>query len=429
MPVPLLRIDGSGGIPDAGTARPLLARNAGNYSVLEAGGLLLLAPDMGSGAGPREDEIVALAGALEAMPLLGLLNMLGQNRETGRLVIRQGRIERVIMLRDGDVSSVGSNAPEDRLGQFLVKLGKITEQQLDTAVAAAGNSGGRLGQALVSQGLLNAHDLWSTIQGQITDIFADVVNWEIGSFVLFRSTTEYRFPSTPPLSMQGLLLEAVRRADEMSKFRERVPDFDSVIQKTGKPLPADKDVEEIDRKAFNAFDQSIRISDLARLIHVSEFDTTRCVYTLLKKKCVSIVEEEIIEATLEPYTLTPADAAKLEVYNLAFREIRDEVVRNGQLEGFMQGTMKYLTDPNGPHAKVFGGVLPDPGGALDVNKLVENLSVIAVADPWNLLQEALNELTFFMLFQCGELLDAQSDENLGRRVRLIHSALSGNSAI
>ena len=59
MPVPLLRIEGSGAIPDPGAAKEVLAKYAGNFSVLEAGGLLLLTPDMGSGAGPRDDEIVA----------------------------------------------------------------------------------------------------------------------------------------------------------------------------------------------------------------------------------------------------------------------------------------------------------------------------------------------------------------------------------
>ena len=44
-------------------------------------------------------------------------------------------------------------------------------------------------------------------------------------------------------------------------------------------------------------------------------------------------------------------------------------------------------------------------------------------DAGAVISEALNELTFFMLFQCGELLDPQSDEHLGRRVRLIHASL------
>ena len=35
------------------------------------------------------------------------------------------------------------------------------------------------------------------------------------------------FPSTPPLSMQGLLMESVRRADEMSVFRERIAGTES----------------------------------------------------------------------------------------------------------------------------------------------------------------------------------------------------------
>ncbi len=412
------------------TGAHVLGAHAGQYSILRAGGILLFTPDAGTGAGPRDGEHVAMAGDVRAMPLLGLLNLLGQNRETGRLVVKRGPLERVIMLREGDIASVGSNAAEDRLGRFLVRLGKITEQQLHDALSEASYSSKRLGQILVHRGWLDAHDLWATIQEQITEIFSEVVNWEEGSFVLYRLDGDYRFPSTPPLSMQGLLLEAVRRADEMSRFRDLIPDGQTWVRRTEKTLP-DSNVDDFERITYDAVVEQTKITDLCKRLHASEFDTTRAVYGLVRIGVLEVAETRMSagKSASGPFHFDQDHQSKMEVFNLAFCEIRDEVVRNGRLDAFMVGVLKYMSNPDGAYRDVFRGVTPDPAGSLDANKIEQNLASLEVPDPFGLLTEALNELTFFMLFQCGELLDAQSDENLGRRVRLIHSALSGTSAV
>ena len=324
------------------------------------------------------------------------------------------------------LASVGSNAAEDRLGRFLVRLGKISEQQLQDALDEAGRTKKRLGQILVHRNWLDAHDLWATIQEQITEIFSEVVNWSEGAFVLYRTMGEYKFPSTPPLSMQGLLLEAVRRADEMSRFRDVIPDATVVVQRTAKSFGGEFD-DAHERAAYSALEKPTRIDTLAKVIHQSEFDTTRAIFGLMKQGLVE-VGQALPEET-GPFHLSDEDRAKIEVFNLGFAEIRDEVVRNDQLEGFMVGVLKYMSDESGAYRDVFRGLVPDGSGAIPLPKLEQNLSRLKSKNAMSDVTEALNELTFFMLFQCGELLDSASDENLGRRVRLIHSALSGSSPL
>lgn len=420
MSVPEIRIDATGTVSPLGeAAKSVLRQAAGNYRAMRADTLLVLALDEGTGAAPQPGESFALSGDLGAMSLLGLLNVFSQNRETGRLVIKHERAERVVMLKNGDVASVGSNAPEDRLGRFLVRLGKITETQLDDALRQS--DGRRIGQILLAAGLLDAHELWSSIQTQITEIFTDVVQWEEGSFVFFRVPDDHKWPSTPPIAMQGLMLEAVRRADEMSVFRERIPSTHALLRPVVEALPETADAQTKEAFAhFRGADTSV--AEIAQRMHVGDFEATRLAYQLLKLKAVELLQ--VSDITEAPFQLSEEDAAKLEVFNLAFREIRDEVIRNGQLEGFMVGLMKYMSDPKNPHQQLFRGVTPDPTGALPVDKLTPNLRGLTGHDPRTFLTDALNELTFFMLFQCGELLDPVADENLGRRVRLIHSALA-----
>lgn len=402
-------------------ARDTLKAVPGTYRVHRAGGLLFLVLDENSGTALREGESLAFAGDVKNVPLLGLMNLLGQNRETGRLVVKSGETERVVLLKNGDVASVGSNLPRDRLGTFLVRLGRVREADLERAQQICLQSGQRIGQVLVQQQLVKPHELWGCIQEQITELFAEVCGWTEGSFLLCRVAPDQAFPSTPPLSMQGLLMESVRRADEMSVFRERIPTVNTRLRRTAKP-PKDNAPQE-ERDALALFSPEASVAELAKAMHTNEFEGTRLCYQLLKGGLIEIMKAA---APARPtFLLQPEDRERIEVYNLAFREIRDELARAGHQASFLDGVRKYLGDPAGAWADLFRYVDVDDAGALLVDPLVANLGQLHAQghDTSTTLNEALNELTFFMLFQCGEVLDPKSDENLGRRVRLIHASL------
>lgn len=426
MPLPTILVDRSGAVVRAEPeAREILKAQPGTYRVHRAGGVVMLILDENVGTSAKEGELLALAGDIAAMPLLGLMNLLGQSRETGRLVLKNGDIERTALLKNGDVASVGSNLPRDRLGAFLVRLGKIDETQLEQAMELTRTSGQRIGQCLVQLKLLQPHELWSCIQEQMTDIFAELCSWTAGSFVMYRLAAEHAFPQTPALSMQHLLLEAVRRADEMSVFRERIPNVGARLRRTAKAPP--DDLEEEDQATFGYFDLMARsgatVAEVAAALQVAEFNATRLCYQLLRAGLIELVKET--RPAGPRFQLAPADRERIDVYNLAFREIRDEMVRAGHGDVVLDGVRKYLADPNGAFADLFRYVDVDDSGALLIEPLVNNLAVLhgMGVDPATALTDALNELTFFMLFQCGELLPAKADENLGRRVRLIHASL------
>ena len=425
MAAPTLYVDKNGvirAVDASGTA--LLQAAAGHYRAYQAGSLLVLALDEGTGSAAREGETLALAGDIRTVPLLSLMNLLGQNRETGRLVIKRGTTERVILLHNGDVASIGSNLPADRLGTFLVRLGKLSETQLDDANKEAERTGKRIGQVLLGRNLLDAHQLWSALQEQITELFTDAVNWSEGSFTLFRLPADQVFPSTPPLTMQGLLLEAVRRADEMSVYRERISGAATLLRRIGKP-PGAELAEDVAR-ALQACTPQASVAEVARGLHVTEFDATRLCYELLRGGLVEIVRElPRVQTGTPAFVLRPEDLHAIEVFNLAFREIHDEIVRAGARDRFLHGVQKYLADEALAFHGLFRGVNPDEQGALPPQSLARNLTGLVMQGhgPMTLVMEALNELTCFMLFQSGELLDAVSDEMLARRVRLIHAAL------
>lgn len=417
-------VDKQGALRADAAGATLLSAAPGRYRAHRAGALVVMTLDEGTGAVAREGETLALCGDIAAMPLLSLMNMLGQSRESGRLVLKRGPSERVVLLHNGDVASIGSNLPADRLGVFLVKLGKISEVTLEEAQRESANTGRRIGQVLLQRGFIDSHQLWRAIQEQITELFADVVQWEEGSFVLYRLPSGFQMPPTPPLPMQGLLLEAVRRADEMSVYRERIPSMTARLRRTHRAPPEgfgqDPD-DVVAARVYAILAPEASVADVARALHVADFDATRGCYDLLKRGLAELVKSHVDTH----YALRREDEHRIEVFNVAFREIHDEVVRAGPREPFRAGVAKYLADPaHGFHA-FFVGVSLDETGALATAPLARNLGALIAEghDASSVVTEALTELTFFMLFQCSSFLDSAIDEQLGRRVRLIHASL------
>jgi hypothetical protein len=402
-------------------ARETLKAVPGTYRVHRAGGLLFLMLDENSGTALLDGETLAFAGDVKSVPLLGLMNLLGQNRETGRLVIKNAETERVVLLKNGDVASIGSNLPRDRLGTFLVRLGRVKEQDIERAQQLCQQTGQRIGQVLVQQKLLESHELWSCIQEQITEIFAEICAWTDGSFLLCRIGPGQPFPSTPPLSMQGLLMESVRRADEMSVFRERIANVNTRLRRTDKAPKADLPEEQ--EKALPAFSPQASVAEVVRALQMNEFEGTHLCYQLLKAGLIEIVKSAV--PPTPTFVLQREDRMRIDVYNFAFREIRNELARAAQVPSSVDGVRKYLRDPAAEWSALFKDVDMDETGALLVDPLIANLGHMHPQghDAGETLTEALNELTFFMLFQCSEVLDPKSEENLSRRVRLIHASL------
>lgn len=412
---PTLQVAADGTVVAPPAARHALAERPGAYTMLRAGdSVWIMSLDEGTGSAPKPGEAFVLAGDLSSLALLGLLPLVAQARLSGRLVVKRNQEERVVLLKDGDIASVGSNAAADRLGQFLIRRGTCTREQIEQAMSRQ-SGGHRLGKMLQEMGVLDAHELWNAIQAQITEIVADVVLWERGSYVLYAVPEDFRFPRTPTLSLQGLLLEAVRRADEMGVFRTHIKDIDTRVERVaGRVAPAD----DTHASVFAALSAPMSVSALTEAAKLGEFDTTKALYEMVESGHIRVCDAPDAQADgLSPTVI-------LQTYNDAFREIYSVVVTGGFLEPYLQGVSKYLFDSANTYHALFRGIALTASGELPAERLLGRLDVLAPGpDPCAYLRDALNDLTFFTLFQCGEMLDSDADDALNKRVREIQRRL------
>lgn len=184
-----------------------------------------------------EDEIVA--GVLPEPSIGSVLLLLGHRRATGRLDIETERDRAEIYLRAGSVLRVIEDPVRaNRLGDLLVKSGRIRAADRDAALKDAARTGAPLGESLMRAGLLSAHALKAALATQLLARCYNQLKRRSGRFTFQAGATPPPGPSIPALSPGTVLFRAPydhyqeRRPDDMAatdaefadRFLHRAPD-------------------------------------------------------------------------------------------------------------------------------------------------------------------------------------------------------------
>jgi hypothetical protein len=436
---PRYLVDARGALTPADGQSPLSGRS-GYYRLQNTSPdwvLFLRSPAQGGTQETRPR--VVLAGDVNAFPLQDLIAFLGQSRWSGVLRVSAPGVERSLLLKDGDVRSAASDSIADRIGEVMVRLGYVSRAQLEKVLNEAPPA--RLGKVMVERGLIKAHDLYRCLHEQISEIFHGMMLTKEGTFVLIDQTVEDKaLTHNLSLSMQGLLMDSIRKIDELAQFRKKIPHSRVYVHKK---RASDGTLEPEEDAVLQLVDGKRTLLELAQAAKLSEFDATRVVYRLLEGGFVQLSQQPAADAappappastrsqvpSAPPPVPGAEDAARVvQIFNDIFREVRNEVARRGNLDLFL-GSANAALKGNGVSASpVLNGLAFTHDGTLPDGLVLEKYAALTAAgqmgsEPIMSLRQALSDVMFFLLFQAGELLESQADEALARRVKDMLSAL------
>jgi hypothetical protein len=263
------------------------APNHGGWKLLSASSeladILREKGDLPQDAQPRG---TVLAGDLSEMQPSDLLNFLHQGRRTGVLLTRLHDVERALVLVEGNVAWACSTSPGEVLGEVLVHLKLIERAQVEAALAGQPQDVRRVGEILVGRGLLGQDEVERGLRHQVHEIFLALLVAVSGNFVFLRGVDVDRLPAQLELDTQAMLLDGLRRLDEMELYRTRVPSLSSTPRKTGKRPARPLTVEET--AVLDLADGRRSVEELASLSALGEFETTKAVYKLIEGGCLSL---------------------------------------------------------------------------------------------------------------------------------------------
>src|SRR5262245_12164349 len=177
-----------------------------------------------------------LKGQLSELPVPEILQHLDQVRATGILTLVSGGARKALYLKEGRVVFASSNLPNDRLGEILIREGKITVEEYEASIKAI-TKGKRQGKVLVEMGALSPKDLWEGVQTQVREFVFSIFMWEEGQFHFEESTLPDKERITVDLDVTNLILEGVRRVDANGAVTGRYPEGSLVRERVGAAPP------------------------------------------------------------------------------------------------------------------------------------------------------------------------------------------------
>jgi hypothetical protein len=287
-----LRIDSSGQIAGGSAdVRARLGAPPGRWPLLVGGPDLLVAwregdAGLGREVGQLQPGPAAVTGDLALVPPSELLNFLHQGRRTGILLTRGNGVERAVVLTEGAVAWAASTSPGERFGELLCRMGLVPRAALDATLLhqAQEHNHRPIGQLLGERGLLEPDACWRGLRHQVVEIFLGLLVLKTGHFVFRQGLLVDKLPAQLSLDIEGLLLDGLRRLDEMEFYRQRVPSAAMVPAATGQRAPAktsDEFTPEMER-LLPLIDGARSVAQLAELSALGEFEATKATYKLMK---------------------------------------------------------------------------------------------------------------------------------------------------
>lgn len=160
-------------------------------------------------------------GKIQEFSIFSILQFLAAYRKSGVLEVQDFEEYGYIYMNDGRVDAISLPLSDDLLGKRLVAAGVLSNEQLNECLLSRGGDENHqpLGVMLLKRGYTDRKTLQEIVNRQTYDQALQLSNWTSGTFKFVVPDQEIRFPITPSIDVQELLLDASRRLDEGERPR------------------------------------------------------------------------------------------------------------------------------------------------------------------------------------------------------------------
>jgi len=348
-----------------------------------------------------------LQGDLAKIQLPDVLSFVSMIRESGKLVVRRGELERGIHWKEGEIVFASSNSHEHSLGQFLLRNGKITLEQYEESKRRV-TPQVRHGKLLVQMGAISPKDLWWGVKNQVLEIIYSIIGWKEGEFALYDKSEELAQERIVlQINTSSVIMEGIRRLDETARIREKIPDLNVVFMRVAGTQPDFDELEMSDSEVeiYNNIDGRRNVRELTGQSELTEFEVTRILFQLLTARLIEPVTEE---KSFRPVFLDVEDSPELlkviSAYNDMFGRLFEVLERTVGEEQAREIFMTILQ--NAETDDLWAGVFFDQYGRFDENMLIANISELPFERRKAVLDEGLNTLLSVQLFEVSQHLDS-----------------------
>ena len=172
---------------------------------------------------------MAIKGSLKEASLPDVLQLLALGKKSGCLAVADRQNFGYVYFDEGRICYASIVNRRDRIGDLLVKNGRVSPEQLEEAIALQEQRrDSKLGELLVEISAVTRKDLEDYMRIQIEEAVYYLFTWTQGTFNFeagMRPDQDFLVRINP----ESLLLEGARRVDEWSLIEKKIPSFDLIF--------------------------------------------------------------------------------------------------------------------------------------------------------------------------------------------------------
>ena len=277
---------------------------------------------------------------LGTAPIAETLRALAGSRSSGDLQVQSGKTVKTLFFDHGRIVFAASNLKKDRLGEALVALGRITDEQFSQASKLLGGERKRrFGEALIHSGIMDKTELGRSVARQVNRIVLSVFPFAEGVATFDERTSSIPLEYMVSLSMHRILYDGIKLMTSEALVQTGLGNLDRRVQLA--PVapfafqPGDAGPDELE--LLEHAQRKVSLRRLAWLPGGLAFTRMRAAYALLASGL--LVDADQAEAGLQPgiqmetstflLSARQPDPSAAEALR---REVTDELERSAHLD-------------------------------------------------------------------------------------------------
>jgi len=350
------------------------------------------------------------AGSLSCFSLAEVLGHILTGTRNGTLIVSCGAVRRSVDFHDGQIVFGTSTEAYERLGALLVRDGAVTRSQLETGLSQV-KEGVKIGQVLTRSQAITPHTLYRSMTDLIREIVLGMFELTSGDFLFLEGTALAEDALKLPQPTRALVIEAIKRGEELEKIRKRIPSLARLILGKG-PAP------ESSHPLLAKVGSGTEVGALRQSFEGPEYSFLQWVDSLVRSG--ALIQCSLFSRPPPTGKAPSAQSSALQLCAALIKTICEAFKAAGQDLSHLQA---FFRDPLPGMEEAFAGVQLSEDGQLDLDRVIKNMGEPATAVRRAKAYEALDAFMSYAVFSAKNVMPADRAEAFRRDCRRIQAAL------